>query len=222
MKRILSIMIALSVLCPAFCVHASNTLSVTEDFMKYTNTFSDLEGYEWAREPIEYLTSEGIVSGMGEGVFAPYRKITRSEFVKLVCTACALNNPSARSEFTDVGEDAWYYSYVSSAYEAGLLEIYTDGVFEPDMPISREDMCYIAYEALKFTGTLPQIKAETAFADDGEIALYAKEAVYALKSLGVISGKDEGRFDPKGESLRAESAKILYNLLKIFTENYNK
>lgn len=222
MKRVLSILIALSVLCPASCAYASNTAAVTEDFLSYANTFDDLDGYQWASESIEYLVSEGIVSGMSEGVFAPERKITRSEFVKLVCTACAINSPSARSDFADVDRDAWYYSYVSSAYEAGILGIYADGLFEPDVPISREDMCHIAYEALKFTDTLPQVSDEALFADDGEISPYAKEAVYALKSLGVVNGKEEGRFDPKGESLRAESAKIIYNLLKIFTENYHK
>ena len=48
----------------------------------------------------------------------------------------------------------------------------------------------------------------TAFADDGEIADYAKDAVYALKELGILVGY-ENRFCPNDSATRAESAKIL-------------
>ena len=55
---------------------------------------------------------------------------------------------------------------------------------------------------------------ETHFSDDEQISDYAKEAVYFMQKAGVISGMGDGCFAPKGLATRAESAKILCNVLE--------
>ena len=47
------------------------------------------------------------------------------------------------------------------------------------------------------------------FADDYDIADYAKEAVYKLKELGILSGTGENKFEPNGLCTRAMTAKII-------------
>ena len=57
--------------------------------------------------------------------------------------------------------------------------------------------------------------AETAvFADDAEIAGWAKIAVYELKNAGVIGGVGENKFAPAGTCTRAQAAQIIYQLIK--------
>ena len=41
-----------------------------------------------------------------------------------------------------------------------------------------------------------------------------------LASLGVINGRDDGSFGPKDFATRAESAKIVYNVLSIAENNF--
>ncbi|MDR0380537.1 MAG: S-layer homology domain-containing protein, partial [Oscillospiraceae bacterium] len=53
-----------------------------------------------------------------------------------------------------------------------------------------------------------------AFADGDGIGDYAKEAVAKLVTQGIISGKPNNRFDPRGHATRAEFAAVLHR----FTE----
>ena len=221
MKKVVFFAAAFAVLIGALQVNGASTHNVAEDFGMLETVFFDLEGYDWAKEPIEHLSRKGIVSGVDFGIYEPSRQITRAEFIKLAVTSCGLCKKDAKSDFKDVTRGNWHYEYVSSAFEAGIIDIYAD-YLNPDIPISREDMCYIAYKALEKTGTLPEIEITGEFADAELMAPYAKEAVSAMKAMGVINGKGDNLFDPKGNATRAESAKIVYNVLNIFTENYNK
>ena len=45
------------------------------------------------------------------------------------------------------------------------------------------------------------------------ISDYAKEAVYALNSNGIINGIGNGYFEPMGNATRAQAAQIIYNML---------
>jgi len=53
------------------------------------------------------------------------------------------------------------------------------------------------------------------FTDDSEISDYAKPAVTALKKLGVISGTNEGKFNPKAVMTRAEAAVVINNIISL-------
>lgn len=183
-------------------------------------SFSDMEGYEWASEAAENLNKAGIVSGVGKNMFMPERNVTRREFIKLVCGACAITDCSASSSYTDVLTDDWSYIYVSSAKEAGMLDIYGSQSLEADTVITREDMAYLAVKALEFTGTGLTAGESGLFPDDGEISDYAKKAVYALKSEKIINGRENGGFDPQGCASRAEAVKIIYGIYKIAKANY--
>ena len=56
---------------------------------------------------------------------------------------------------------------------------------------------------------LPKSEA-ISFADSGEIADYAKDAVYILAKAGIVSGNENSEFNPLANATRAEAAKILY------------
>jgi hypothetical protein len=56
--------------------------------------------------------------------------------------------------------------------------------------------------------------AEGSFTDDSVISEYAYEAVYSLKAMDVISGRDTGAFDPKAFATREETAKIICGVIE--------
>jgi hypothetical protein len=96
------------------------------------------------------------------------------------------------------------------AVENGL----TDGS-NPAGEVTREQLAALLYRYAGLKGlALPETAPQLTFADDSEIADYTREAVYALRRAGIISGKPEKRFDPQGLATRAEVAAILKNFLE--------
>ena len=115
----------------------------------------------------------------------------------------------AACEFDDVSSDAWYYTYVASAKNAGFINGKTESDFAPLDTVSREEMVTIALRALGIEASDSSEK----FADDDSISDYAKGAVYTLKQLGILNGVGDNMFAPKAEVTRAMAAKVVYALI---------
>ncbi|MDD6484252.1 MAG: S-layer homology domain-containing protein [Clostridiales bacterium] len=174
--------------------------------------FNDISGVEWARESIIALYKAGIIDGVSEGKFEPNALVTREQFVKMLVCTYGLENADAKCSFEDVEANSWYYGYVAAACEAGIVNGISDVLFGTGQNITREDMAVMAYRAALFGNTAFKNGAES-FADDEKIYDYAKEAVYALKAEGVMTGKENNLFAPKDFATRAEAAKIIYGLI---------
>ena len=166
--------------------------------------FVDVPAEHWAYAYIQELYQDGIVDGVGEQRFQPEATVKREEFAKMLVLTMGLT-PNGSSAFYDaVG--SWCEPYLAAAAERGLINGVSDGIFGVGEDISRQDLAVMIYRALPETARSKT--TGTAFADDGEIADYAKDAVYALKELGILVGY-ENRFCPNDSATRAESAKIL-------------
>jgi hypothetical protein len=75
-------------------------------------------------------------------------------------------------------------------------------------------MAVILYRYARFMDIdLPKKEEAIPFADDAEIADYAREALYAMQQAGVISGKPGNIADPKGNATRAEVAAMLHRFI---------
>ena len=72
--------------------------------------------------------------------------------------------------------------------------------------------------ALESKGIVMDAETAEDFADADAIESYAKDAVYGLKNLGIINGKDDNNFDPRGIATRAEAAKIMSGLIRVLSE----
>ena len=110
------------------------------------------------------------------------------------------------SEFSDVAEDSWYYTYVSCAYKKGIVQGIANDLFGSGISISRQDAAVMICRAL---GIETETVNETVFPDFDNISGYAQNAVCTLYESGVINGDDNGYFNPKNNITRAEVSKIL-------------
>ncbi len=169
-------------------------------------SFTDIKSSHWAYDPIIYLSEKFILNGYFDGTFKPENNITRAEFAKIIVSATGSIDPYALSSFKDIDKDEWYYSYVSTAYSMGYIAGYPDGSFRPNDNITRADICTIVNRVLK----AEKSSSATTFKDDGLIPSYAKDAVYALNSKGIINGYQDGTFAPLSFATRAQTAKIIY------------
>ena len=175
--------------------------------------FNDISGYEWAKEAVEELCKKGIVSGTSENTFSPERNITRAEFVKLVCGAFLSGTKTYQNNFADVSAGDWFAPYVASAFDAGVVNGISQTEFGASLNITRQDMAVMIFKASKLAAG----ELKTDFADFDEISDYAKEAVKAMNSLGIINGRGNGAFCPKENATRAEAAQMIYKALKVLS-----
>lgn len=191
----------------------STVSTVTVPVMEKTEYFKDIENVEWAKEAINKMAEKGYISGDEKGNFNPGNNVTREEFVKMLVTAAGMYDKNAKCDFNDIDEDAWFGSYVASAYKNGLINGISETEFGAGRLLSRQDMATICYRAIKKIGTLPEKREFTGFEDSSEIADYASEAVTELYKAEIISGTGDGLFSPQLPATRAQSAVMIYNLL---------
>lgn len=178
------------------------------------NIFNDLASVPWAEKAIVTLRVKGVVSGKTETEFCPGDNITREEFVTLIVNAFAKDAEVIEPVFEDVASDAWYYEFIQKAKASGLVSGVSENQFGVGANITRQDMAVIIYNAAKLKNVVGNNEPENfPFADDAEISDYAKEAVYTLKTMGIVNGIDSDNFAPKATATRAEAAMMIYNLL---------
>ncbi|MDR1617244.1 MAG: S-layer homology domain-containing protein, partial [Syntrophomonadaceae bacterium] len=115
---------------------------------------------------------------------------------------------------------AYYTTAVEWAAANNIVKGYGDGRFGPDDNITREQLAAIIMRYAGYANKqFPVTRQFVTFADDAQIADYAKNAVQALYNGGIISGKPnlspEGGnlFDPRGEATRAEVAAMLHRFI---------
>ncbi|WP_166542072.1 S-layer homology domain-containing protein [Paenibacillus lutrae] len=182
---------------------------------KPTISFNDISEH-WAEAGINQAVSKGIISGYPDGSFKPNHTVTRAEFAVMLMNTMKPEGEGAALTFTDTGKiGAWAQKAVAQAVQAGIITGYEDNTFRADAEITRAEMAVMIANALS-------LKAETndasGFADDKEIAAWAKGAIAATKKAGLIEGKDYNRFEPNAKTLRAEAVTVL---LKVLVQNNN-
>lgn len=180
----------------------------TTDPADKNSGFNDAESH-WAKEYIKKAKTAGIINGYGDGSFRPDNYVTRAELVKIVISLTK-EAPSYDEVFGDVQKDAWYFPYISTAYNKGYISGTGQG-FAPQKEITREDACVIIYNAVK--NMLGNASSEsTAFADEEQISDYAKTAVAELQKRGIVNGY-QSSFAPKASMTRGELAAVLSKVL---------
>jgi hypothetical protein len=178
--------------------------------------FTDIIGH-WAKDHIEYLFSRGIVNGTGDNAFSPNRSITRAEFLKLIVGTLDDVDIKAASKanFNDVAPGQWYTDYINWAAEKGIVEGDGKGNFNPGELITREQMAVIIQNFTKAMNIeLTPSDAYIEFKDVSQISSWAKDAVKSVQTSGIINGKPDGNFDPKGKTTRAEASKVTRILME--------
>lgn len=185
----------------------------TEMVMKDISSivFRDIDG--WYKDCVTELAYMGIVAGRGDGMFYPNDYVTREEFVKMICAAINLPSIDAATPFADVNNNAWYGRYIRTAYNYKIINGQSADTFGVGQNISRQDAAVICNNILKNVSA--EKKKTVTFGDADTIAPYAFESVYHLAEIGVINGDDKGNFNAASSITRAESAKIINELIHI-------
>lgn len=174
--------------------------------------FKDIESVLWAKTAISSMAEKGIVAGDENGNFNPNNSVKREEFVKMLVVAAGVHNEKAKCDFNDVVKDAWYSSYVASAFDSKLVYGISEDSFGVGTNITRQDMAVMCYRAAQSVNKLAKVRDGVQFADGEKISDYAKDAVAKLYEAGAINGIGDNLFDPTGTATRAQAAVMIYNV----------
>jgi uncharacterized repeat protein (TIGR02543 family) len=179
----------------------------------YVNPFTDIEAAKWYAEAVAYVHQNGLMSGTTPTTFSPNMPITRGMIVTILWNLAG--NPSAKTaRFADVSTDTYYYQAANWAAENGIVSGY-NGLYNPGAMLTRQDLAVILANYADLAGmTLPETRDYPGFADDADIANYAKEAIERFFKAQIINGKLGNTFDPKGEATRAEVAAMIMMFLE--------
>lgn len=176
----------------------------------FAATYSDTASH-WAADEIEKWSTMGILSGY-EGTFRPNESITRGEMA-VVLNKVMNYQKAAVNAFADLGT-GFYTDAVLKANQAGVLSGDDRGV-RPTDAITRQEAASMMARAL---GLDNADTSSVAFADEAEIADWAKGSVHAMANRGWLVGSD-GKFNPSANITRAETVQILDSAVKAL---YNK
>jgi alpha-tubulin suppressor-like RCC1 family protein len=185
--------------------------------------FTDIDKH-WAKDVLKTLKKCGILNGYEDGSFKPDQGITRAEFVTMLVTALNAEAKGAQSIYTDVTPSDWFYTPVTVATKVGWIDGMGNGLFEPNAPITREQMFTILgrisvdldeiYDGKQ--NKMPSSEMEkwlAKFSDKGVVSDWAKGPIADAIKADLVHGNPDGTLQPKKDSTRAEAATVINSLL---------
>ena len=169
--------------------------------------FTDFTSDAWYFDQADQAVKLGLFSGSDQK-FNPTANITRAEFAAALANLAGVDvtQYQGTSSFSDVGNQ-WYNGAVNWVSSMGYMNGLGDGTFAPTALITREQMCVTLanYAGLTYSG------GGQAFADEGQISSWARNAVYACREQGLISGMGYNQFAPKNNTQRIQACVVLLN-----------
>lgn len=175
-------------------------------------SYADADG-QWYEDTVNEMGSRKIVNGKSDDAFAGSDNITRAEFAAILVRALGYSDVGT-SDFSDVSDTDWYAGAVGKAYELGLVTGRTDGTFDPNAAITREEAMAMIMRAAAISELDSTFSTDlSAFTDTTSISDWALESVQFNVSNGLIVGSD-GLLRPSDTITRAETATVVLRLLR--------
>ena len=150
------------------------------------------------------------IVGYGNGEVRPQNSITRAEvaaiFFRLLEDDVRDANYTRQNKFTDVSNDAWYCSAVSTLSAMGIISGYPDATFRPNASITRAEFAAIA--------TRFDVNGDKTPANFNDIAgHWAKDEIAVAANNGWVNGYEDGSFRPQNKITRAETMSLVNRVL---------
>ena len=181
-------------------------------------------GTEYTYLTPNYTVSEGAIviiddpELQGKPLFPGYTDVNFSTSRKMTVIA---ENESDSTEYTirvqieeqfsDVSPDDWFYDNVMDAAANGYVSGMGDGTFNPKGATTRAQFASMIAKAMGYDDSLA---GETRFKDVPADQWYAGAITYCFDN-DIISGYDDGTFQPEKTITRQEAASILKNAFNL-------
>lgn len=169
--------------------------------------FRDIAENNVYGDAINYLHDQDYVEGYADGTFKAEDMVNRSEALKIILNATetelySVGYNEAPLEFPDVEPSDWFYPYVETAYQLGIIHGHEDGFFRPNEGVNR-------MEAIKM---LLRAKGEDCdqqeYCEEGD-AWYSHYLNLGEEEALIVPDEDNN-YLPYASMTRGELAELIY------------
>jgi rare lipoprotein A len=169
--------------------------------------YTDVPDHYTYYDGIFYMTQGNYVAGHEDGTFQPEMPVTRAEAVKMILAVSEVNltlPESAPSPFSDVDTSLWYWPYVYTANNLGIVSGDGDSLFRPTDPVNTAEVLKMLTLANQLKSELPNVASDTWH--DAYMAYGKKHALILPDATGI--------YLPEKTYTRGELADLLYRFKK--------
>lgn len=213
-KQLIACFAALALLCCGCSVsdpvlpepNAVTVLPLAEQGVSASDGFVDVSSGAWYAEAALWCREHHILTGT---TFNAETVMTRATVADALYRAEGSPAVQDSARFSDVSAGSPYAAAAPWTSATGVMSGYGGGRFGGEEPVTREQMAAILW---RYAGS-PSAASGESFADEADIAGFAKTAVDWARANRVVNGKVGNRFDPKGSLTRAQTAVILHRYL---------
>lgn len=201
--------------------------------------FTDLSGYSWAEDAINSMASQGILNGVGNGMFAPKSNVTRQEFAAMAIRAFGGENKvhelavqmsekaeaegGSLSSLSDVieayGDKNWSNeTMVATQAFPEIAQLWSCRLSDWKQDATRAEMAFILMtiaedlgdETFNITDGINTVIGDFNSVSASQFA----SSITKAYSNGILVGMDnQGNYKPNNLSTRAEAAVIMQRLV---------
>lgn len=176
-----------------------------------SSSYLDVPENAWFHNAVDFVIGRGIMIGLGQGVFAPEKGLTRAEIVQVLYRLSGQTAGAGKTPFQDVAENAWYAEAVRWAWQAGITTGTSAETFSPNKTASREQVVTLLYRFAK--GQAAEMDHLACYADAAAVSAWARDAMNWAVADGIIIGTAPATLSPAKTTTRAETAQIVTNYL---------
>lgn len=174
--------------------------------------FTDVPASHWAHASISEMADKGVMSGIGNNLFAPSQQLSNAEFITMLVRQFYSDKMGAEGS-------TWYAPFMAAANSANILAGTNVGSNEnlATSTINRYDMAQLMYNVLKAEGVTTSSLSDTSkVADWSSVPAAYRDAVSVCYNMGMLTGVDsKGTFNGTGVMDRAQAAVVMDRLLEV-------
>lgn len=181
------------------------------DYVEKNVLFLDVEEKRWSYEDIIKVKENGYMIGKNNYTFEPEESITRAEFATTIARALNLEIKEVDIASYKDTKKHWAKNYIEAVREAGVMIGYGNGYFEPNSPITREEVAkVISLLKLNSIGV-----SQTLHFKDINISSWSYEYILDVAQKGFMNGYPNDKFMPQKNVTREEIATILSRAFRL-------
>ncbi|MBW4470091.1 MAG: DUF3747 domain-containing protein [Stenomitos rutilans HA7619-LM2] len=167
----------------------------------------------WAKNYIDALAAQKIISGFEDGTFRPDDPVTRVQFAAIVSKAFASLSAQRESlTFKDIQPSFWGAEAIQTAYQKGFMSGYPDTTFKPNQQIPRLEALVSLASGLKLSST--STDSLSFYQDAAQIPDWASGAIAAATDRRLVINYPRVKIlNPTRPATRAEVAAFVYQAL---------
>jgi len=196
-------------------------------------TFTDISNH-WAKDYIEKVASNGLVTGYNNKTFKPEANVTVLESLIMMSRLYEINDdikdqilekykPVLKS-MSNAQDYEWAYESLSLALELGIVSesglktMFADKAISRDA--SKEEISILLAKAMLLAEEAKNLKVYTLpFNDAAQISTAARPYIYIMYDKGIVLGDNKKNINPKNNITRAVIATMIDRAYEYIKDN---